>query len=227
MKNGAGGFALIAVLVVLSVLLALATPFALSMGQGEAVTYHQVDEMQVDWGSASVRDRLLSAAAQGHPSVAQSIAADGLDDYPSKLELPEAFAGLAQGGQLLLAGEVWDLQRKLNLNSASPLLLANLLDVVAVNFDDGTVGRWLVEDFLSLAESSGVAAPACAQPLSAGEAPEGTDCLFILQAAVGVAVCDPECVCAPGGELPPDVGDALLCLLKSVGADLPLDCPCP
>ena len=109
------GFALIAVLVVLGVLLALATPFALSMGRGEAVAFQRVDETQVDWGSASVRNQLLGSAGRGHPAVDPSFFADGLDEYPASLEIPEAFGALQGGGRLLLAGEVWDLQRKIDI----------------------------------------------------------------------------------------------------------------
>jgi len=69
--------------------------------------------------------------------------------------------------------------------------------------------------------------PKCSQPVSDGAAPVATDCLFILQAAVGSQTCDPECICAPTGTLPTKATDALLCLQHSVGNDaIPLDCPC-
>jgi hypothetical protein len=69
--------------------------------------------------------------------------------------------------------------------------------------------------------------PKCSQPVSDGPAPVATDCLFILQAAVGSQTCDPECLCAPTGTLPAKATDALLCLQHSVGNDaVPLNCPC-
>ena len=68
---------------------------------------------------------------------------------------------------------------------------------------------------------------ACSQPVSSGPTPVATDCLFILQAAVGTQTCSPECVCAPTGTLPVKATDALLCLRHSVGDEsVPLQCPC-
>jgi hypothetical protein len=66
----------------------------------------------------------------------------------------------------------------------------------------------------------------CSQPVSNGAAPVATDCLFILNAAVGLQTCSPECICAPSGELPISASDALACLQKSVGQPITLNCPC-
>jgi len=68
---------------------------------------------------------------------------------------------------------------------------------------------------------------ACSQPVTSGPAPVATDCLFILQAAVGSQTCSPECICAPTGTVPAKATDALLCLKHSVGdTTIPLQCPC-
>lgn len=69
-------------------------------------------------------------------------------------------------------------------------------------------------------------APVCSQPASGGGGPTATDCLFILNAAVGLATCDPECICAPKGNLPITASDALICLNAAVGVGVVLDCPC-
>jgi hypothetical protein len=66
----------------------------------------------------------------------------------------------------------------------------------------------------------------CAQPLSSGAMPTATDCLFILNAAVGATTCNPECICAPKGSVPVSATDALICLNKATGIDVALDCPC-
>jgi hypothetical protein len=68
--------------------------------------------------------------------------------------------------------------------------------------------------------------PACAQPLSSGPAPVATDCLYILRVVVGLAICDPACVCAPKGTLPVSATDALICLKKATGQAIALNCPC-
>ena len=88
--------------------------------------------------------------------------------------------------------------------------------------------RILVTIFLAalLALPAAAEAQQCAQPLSTGANPTASDCLFILKAAVGTEVCQPECVCAPSGTLPVKATDALLCLNAAVGAPVPLNCPC-
>jgi hypothetical protein len=66
----------------------------------------------------------------------------------------------------------------------------------------------------------------CCQPLSDGANPVASDCLFVLQVAVGARICEPACVCAPRGVLPTVASDALACLLVAVGASSALDCRC-
>jgi hypothetical protein len=65
----------------------------------------------------------------------------------------------------------------------------------------------------------------CGQPISNGPQPTATDCLFILNAAVGVTQCDPTCVCdvnGSGGN--PNATDALICLNAAVGVPDLLQC---
>jgi len=66
----------------------------------------------------------------------------------------------------------------------------------------------------------------CSQPVSDGAAPVASDCLFILNAGIGLQTCSPACICAPTGTLPPKATDALLCLNASVGVPVTLNCPC-
>ncbi len=66
----------------------------------------------------------------------------------------------------------------------------------------------------------------CSQPVSNGGEPVATDCLFILRSVVGLQVCTPECICAPKGTLPATATDALICLHRTTGQSLPLNCPC-
>jgi hypothetical protein len=80
---------------------------------------------------------------------------------------------------------------------------------------------------LSLSPAAGHAALGdCSQPASSGSAPVATDCLYILNASVGLQTCDPACICAPTGTLPAKATDALLCLNASVGVPVALNCPC-
>jgi pathogenesis-related protein 1 len=66
----------------------------------------------------------------------------------------------------------------------------------------------------------------CAQPVSTGALVTATDCLFILNVAVGAASCGNECECAPKGALPTTATDALLCLNAATGQPAALECPC-
>lgn len=66
----------------------------------------------------------------------------------------------------------------------------------------------------------------CAQPVSSGPTPVSTDCLYILQASVGLQTCSPACICSPSGDDTIAATDALICLNVSVGVEIPLNCPC-
>jgi hypothetical protein len=66
----------------------------------------------------------------------------------------------------------------------------------------------------------------CGQPLSNGSGPVTTDCLYILNVAIGLQSCSPDCICAPNGVLPTAADDALACLIAATGATSVLDCPC-
>ncbi|MEO6594502.1 MAG: hypothetical protein ABIP94_07100, partial [Planctomycetota bacterium] len=121
------GVALLAVLFALTLLALLALPFSVSMRVGADAAKRAVEEAAVEQASASVRDLLLADAALSHPAFDPTPSFDGLGEYPDRVELPAAFELLRESGRVLLGGEVWDLQRRLSLDSASPLVLANLL----------------------------------------------------------------------------------------------------
>src|SRR5690606_28012727 len=53
-----------------------------------------------------------------------------LDEWPAGIELPKAFADVGDQGRVLLGGEIVDLQRFLQLDSASPLLIASAIGAV-------------------------------------------------------------------------------------------------
>lgn len=123
------GLALVAVLVALGVLLAMTAPFLLSMGHGDAAARATVDEKQAEWASASARDLLLQGAANGAFAVDVTPNVDARDEYATSLTLPEEFRPVERtgAGSNVLQGEVEDLSRRIDLNSATPLVIANLL----------------------------------------------------------------------------------------------------
>ncbi|MBK8978077.1 MAG: hypothetical protein IPM29_19405 [Planctomycetes bacterium] len=132
------GLALIAVLVALAVLLAMAGPFVFSMGRGDEAARASLEELRAEWGSASARDVLLQRAAEGCFMYDQTRASDGRAEFPASLELPGQLAEVGQGGlgRTLLQGEVEDVQRTLDLDTATPLALANLLDLAVRTTDE-------------------------------------------------------------------------------------------
>ncbi len=134
MKNTASvradcGIALLAVLFALTLLMLLALPFAVSMGVGADAAMRDVELTSVEQASASVRELVLADAAMSHPSVDPTPNYDSLDEFPNQVELPPAFADVQDGGRVLLGGQVVDLQRFLHVDSASPLLFANVIGV--------------------------------------------------------------------------------------------------
>ncbi|MCC6669650.1 MAG: type II secretion system protein, partial [Planctomycetes bacterium] len=121
------GFALIAVLVALAILLTLAVPFLLGSTLAETSSQERVDRLQTEWAAASVRDLLLARAARGAPGVDLTPLADAVDEFPGQVDLQKPFDALRAEGRHLLGGEVYDLERRLDLNTVGPLALANLL----------------------------------------------------------------------------------------------------
>ena len=128
-RDPAPGIAMVAVLVALGFLLAMTLPFVLSMGNGNARARAAVDETQAEWAAASARDTLLQAAANGASSIDPTPIFDGRDEYPSELQLPESFGAMTRQGvdRNVLAGEVTDMSRRVEMASATPLVYANLL----------------------------------------------------------------------------------------------------
>ncbi|MEC8253034.1 MAG: hypothetical protein VX044_07455 [Planctomycetota bacterium] len=121
------GLALLAVLFALTLLMLLALPFAVSMSVGADAAMRDVEQTATEQASASVRDLLLADVALSHPAFDETPDYDDLNEWPVGVDLPEAFDALRENGRVLLGGEVEDLQRFLSLDSASPLLLANVI----------------------------------------------------------------------------------------------------
>jgi hypothetical protein len=121
------GVALLAVLFALTLLAVLALPFAVSMGVGADAAQRDVERVQVHQAAESVRDLLIADAALSHTAFDPTPTYDSLAEYPDHPDLPDKFQILRDEGRVLLGGSVADLQRKLSLDSASPLVLTNLL----------------------------------------------------------------------------------------------------
>ncbi len=123
------GIALLAVLMALTLLLLLALPFSVSMSRGADVAARSVEARKAELLSASARDLMLGEAALGHATYDQTPDSDGLDEVPSSV--PEAFAAMRQDGLVRFGGQAWDIQRKAAIESATPMLLSNVIGTTA------------------------------------------------------------------------------------------------
>jgi hypothetical protein len=74
--------------------------------------------------------------------------------------------------------------------------------------------------------NAAAAAGSCSQPLSSGDTPVASDCLYILRTAVGTVSPSRLCITRPTGGTSTKASDALRCLSYSVGQPVTIDCPC-
>ncbi|GDY01679.1 hypothetical protein LBMAG49_10080 [Planctomycetota bacterium] len=123
------GIALIAVLIAVTMLLLLSLPFAVAMSRGADAATHAIEQVTAEQLSASVREDLLSLAAQGHGVLDATPMFDDRTEYPDAPS--NTFKELQLSGRARFGGEVYDLQRFLPLNAGSPLLFANVLGLTA------------------------------------------------------------------------------------------------
>ena len=130
--NDNPGFALIAVLVALSILLALVTPFLAAMLNEADISSNVVAQAQIDHENEGQRDMLLHLASMTDQANDPTRFFDSKAEFPKRLDLPAAFrSGGLRKLSLIHSGEVWDLQGRVQINTASPLLIANLLSLSA------------------------------------------------------------------------------------------------
>ncbi|MEE9126399.1 MAG: type II secretion system protein, partial [Planctomycetota bacterium] len=130
--NDNPGFALIAVLVALSILLALVAPFLAAMLNEADISSNVVAQAQVDHANEGQREFLLYLASMTDQANDLTPFFDSRNEFPKRLDLPAAFrSGGLRKYSVIHSGEVWDLQGRVQINTASPLLIANLLSLSA------------------------------------------------------------------------------------------------
>ena len=103
----------------------------------------------------------------------------------------------------------------------SPKALRRSFGVIATNAVALVVALLLCSTYAQAAVGD------CSQPVSSGDNPTASDCLFVLRVAVGTQSCGPACVCDPNGSDDTTASDALVCLKKAVGQNVRLNCRCP
>lgn len=86
------------------------------------------------------------------------------------------------------------------------------------------IGAAAVVAMLTAASFTYGGAGDCSQPISDGTSPTALDCVFILRAAIGFVSCDPVCICDPSGDDSITPTDALICIRRAVGMNVPQLC---
>ncbi|MCA8973757.1 MAG: hypothetical protein KDC98_03505 [Planctomycetes bacterium] len=125
------GIALLAVLFALTLLMLLALPFGASMSAGADAAMREVEAARATQLSASVRDLLLADASLSHPLFDETPTFDDLMEWPDSVHVPDGMKALLDDGRVTVGGSVEDLQRRIALDSISPLVLANLIGTAA------------------------------------------------------------------------------------------------
>ena len=120
----------------------------------------------------------------------------------------------------------WTCETYVNAVGSPPADLADFVDPVDPGCGGGTTTTTTVTVTSTSTTTSTIPSgeASCADPVAPYDGPVATDCLFILNAAVGSEECA-DCLCDPIGSNGVNSTDALLCLNVSVGQPLPLDCP--
>ncbi|MGE4632551.1 MAG: hypothetical protein AAEJ47_05895, partial [Planctomycetota bacterium] len=140
------GMALLMVILVLAALAAIGTPFVISMRLQEQGAARSIAEQRARLGARSARDHAVSTLFDTHHSRERetwqpgSTAPDLVDDLDElAIHFPSSFSSNALGGEgprtltvrgngnLILDSRVEDEQGKINLNTAMPNLIGNLL----------------------------------------------------------------------------------------------------
>ncbi len=141
--RGPRGNALVLVIIVLAALVAIAAPFALSMRLQEKTSRGFSAGIRAEQAARAARELAVLRLLESHPSYerraadAAGMLADAPEDWDDAQELAPLLEPLAGATRFevrdpkgtILAAEVVDEQGKVNLNSATSLLLGNLLGV--------------------------------------------------------------------------------------------------
>ncbi len=121
------GFALVAVLIVLGILMALIGPFLLGMSQELQSADQEAASREAELLAEGARDRLLARVGAGQGTLDATPGSDGLEEFPEGLERPEDVEGRSLlGSSRIQSGEVLDLQSRIHAPTAPLQVWGNL-----------------------------------------------------------------------------------------------------
>ncbi len=131
--------ALIAVLIVLSVLTALVGPFLYSMGQESRAADDEASKREVALLTGGARDLLLGTVGASQGTLDASPGYDGLSEIPGSVPIPKDQEGRSfLGGNRVVSGGLQDLQAKLHAPTAPLQIWGNLLGLWGILGEDLT-----------------------------------------------------------------------------------------
>ena len=125
------GFVLLAVLFVLLALFALSAPFLATARNADAASQHASDRVQLGLALDGAARRGRSGLQATHPAIDETPYYDGLDELDVDVMASEGYPDPHDANGVAWDAEAVDLSARIDLGSASPQVLANLLSRVA------------------------------------------------------------------------------------------------
>ena len=123
-----GGYAMLAVILVLMALLMLVTPFLATVRNADQASQRRADQVEANLGLDDAGRLARARLGASHPSVDATPHADSIEELELRNDLPADFAGPArEGGGAAWDLEVQDLAGTIDLDSATPQVIANML----------------------------------------------------------------------------------------------------
>ncbi len=135
MGRSVKGFALLTVILVLAALVALATPFLLSMRNEYRGSAARAESTRARIAAVGVREHARRLLEESHPSRDTSPLFDDSEEFKTDLNFPKEFFDAADSRGEIWSAQATDEQGKLNINSARPFVFARLFGSTWVNKD--------------------------------------------------------------------------------------------
>ncbi|MEM9378840.1 MAG: hypothetical protein AAGB93_02745 [Planctomycetota bacterium] len=126
-----GGFVLILVLFVLLALFALTAPFLATARNADAASHFEANDVQVRLALDGAGRHARYSLGNTHPALDETPYFDSLEELRVRAEFPEELFDAADAEGVAFGIEAMDLAGLIDVNSASPHVLSNLLGTTA------------------------------------------------------------------------------------------------
>ncbi|MDG1049479.1 MAG: hypothetical protein P8R46_04660, partial [Planctomycetota bacterium] len=130
-RRAEGGFVLVLVLFILLALFALTAPFLATARNADAASEFEVNDVQLRLALDAAGRHARISLDETHPALDPTPYYDGLDELDVTMEFPVEVLDPADPNGVAFGLSVVDVAGLVDLNSASPQVLGNLLGQVA------------------------------------------------------------------------------------------------